>query len=105
MNCKQDDLAFVIRSKWGNVGKIVRCVKFHPVFKVQYQDGRVERCTNGWEIEPRLSSFGGPEKCRIVGDELLRPIRDPGDSAIDQIVQLVGVAPMTLTEVLERSGA
>lgn len=36
-----------------------------------------------------------------VPDENLRPIRDPGEDAVDQMVLLMGAAPRTLTGVRE----
>lgn len=41
-------------------------------------------------------------RCTALEDRCLKPIRDPGPDAIDEIVAKVGPAPMTLTELLRR---
>jgi hypothetical protein len=83
MNCKKGDLAVVVRSSHGNEGKVVRCVQFIPAFRRIFADGS-SQTTAGWEIDPRLASFDGPDACWAAPDECLRPIRDPGDDATDE---------------------
>lgn len=74
MNCKQGDLAVVVRSYNGQHGAIVECVQLfeHPLFPG-------EPC---WEVRPPL----------LLGawchDDQLRPLRD--NDGEDEILRLVG---------------
>lgn len=91
MNCKQGDLAIIIKSRAGNEGKIVRCVRLHDF---------IDRDINGWPtgiIGPRwvidrpvpgLTNDGHPNYMFTVADSCLRPIR-PTDGE-DEILRLVG---------------
>ena len=83
MNCKQGDLAIIVRCTLepSANGKIVRCVSSFVI------DGHV-----GWEIDPFVKVSNGYYSS--VVDRLLRPIRDPGDDAVDEIVRLVGKPEM-----------
>lgn len=78
MNCKQGDLAIVVKSWAGNEGKIVRCIKYAGV--QPWQDGED---LPSWEIDIDLPGVYGPPE-NIIADEQLRPIRDPGDDAQDE---------------------
>ena len=112
MNCQRGDLAVLIEDLWLEgpltgermtfcaAGAIVRCIKLEP--------------DNCWRLEePRAFhlSFPGPITIRVVGlltairDDVLRPIRPQADDAVDEMVRLVGAAPMTATEVLAWSQA
>lgn len=42
-------------------------------------------------------------KIAHMADQHLRPIRPQADDAVDEIIQRVGIAPMTLTEVMQWS--
>jgi hypothetical protein len=77
LNCKAGDLAVVVRSEAGNLGKIVRCVKFLGVRNAIGRDG-IEECAI-WMIDQPLKAFDGTEDFHCE-DEILRPIRDnPGE--------------------------
>lgn len=74
MNCRPGDLAIVIRSRSGlnpqHIGRLLKVVgpsKFH---------------LEHWETEPELRSICG----NFIDwhDQSLKPIRDPGDDAVDQ---------------------
>lgn len=70
MRCKPGDLAVIIRAKHPeNVGRLVTVVRLND-------DGL-------WLVEGK----GPGIYCR---DENLRPIRDPGDDATDEMVERVG---------------
>ena len=79
MNCKQGDLAIVVRSVAGNEGKIVRCLKLEPAgFDYNdIDDGAIwviDRSLN-W-IDERTGRTGQSPSCPDIN---LRPIRDnPG---------------------------
>ena len=67
MNCKQGDIAIVVKSSHGNEGKIVTCTKFL---------GNVSgfRFDDYWAIDtPITGSDGIP--CDTVSDRALKPIR------------------------------
>ncbi len=70
MNCKPGDLAVVVRSIYdpAQIGKIVRVVEWCAY-------------TEGWIVSPCILFYAS------VHDECLRPIRDPGDDAVDETLQ------------------
>lgn len=77
MNCKPGDLAVIVRCERSyckaHLGKIVRCIQ-------------LESCDEGsmhWATDPKL--YATDDGLEIVwADEVLRPIRDPGDDATDE---------------------
>lgn len=75
MNCKEGDLAIVIRSKCGNEGKIVRCVKYLGEIRLVSINLKVSDPTACWHIEPPLIGVFGK-----IGngfpDRDLKPIRN-----------------------------
>lgn len=84
MNCKQGDLAIIVRSYSGNEGKIVRCIKIRETnCSSLLPDGSFSSPDVWWEIDQTLPSWNG-----LPGDDIadsqLRPIRDPGDDAQDE---------------------
>lgn len=83
MNCKQGDLAFIVKSSAGNEGKIVRCA----VFLGNYDFKATDNTELAWGVVAdglNLPSYtaGNHEWCRKYGfdavfsDSALRPIRD-----------------------------
>lgn len=82
MNCKQGDLAIVVNSLCGNEGKIVRCLRLLPAHRWEFPDGSIV-IKPSWEIDISLPSFDGSCTTRVA-DDRLRPIRDPGDDAVDE---------------------
>lgn len=84
MNCKPGDLAVVVRSDAGNEGKIVRCLRI--------VDGWLEGLDGSglgepvWEVDRVLRACDGSED-NLINDSYLRPIRDPGDDAVDETLQ------------------
>lgn len=80
MNCKKGELAVIIKSdpdKQHAIGHICRVVE-----RWQHQFLRHEPA---WRIDPVVS--GGYD---VVLDECLRPIRDPGDDAVDETLVRLG---------------
>lgn len=81
MNCKQGDLAIVVRSYAGNEGKIVTCLKLLPAGSNNYltSDGVL------WETDVELNTLNGfnepIKKTRFMPDSHLRPLR--GDLSED----------------------
>jgi len=74
LNCKQGDLAIVIRSNKGFIGKIVKCLSL----------ARCNPLTGeaGWFTEPKLGGY------HCIVDSALRPIRDSNET--DEILRIVG---------------
>lgn len=81
MNCKQGDLAIIVTSANGNEGKIVRCLRlatpedadrFHVIMSVAT-----------WFIDINLPTRRG-DAIPLIPDRRLRPIRAPGDDAVDE---------------------
>lgn len=70
MNCKQGDLAVIVKSYAGNEGKIVRCIDF-----IGDVHGPHNIIVPTWRIDRRLPHCEGGLDNR-VGDFQLRPIRD-----------------------------
>lgn len=86
MNCKPGDLAIFVKSCCGNEGKIVRCIRLLS----SAQAAREEFAPGAlWEIDTLVLTTYGDVWCRAF-DEQLRPLRDPGDGAVDEMVKIVG---------------
>ena len=79
MNCKQGDLAIIVGCVNVPVanGRIVRCVAFVPDYNIP-----------AWDIDPPVVAPDGVYPS--IHDSLLRPINNPGEDAVDEIVRLVG---------------
>lgn len=86
MNCKQGDLAVIVRSSCGNEGKVVHCIRlFTNTFSLP--DGALVSGPT-WEVDPPVRGWNG---LLIPGvrDALLRPLRD-GEGE-DEMLRLVGL--------------
>lgn len=69
MNCKQGDLAIVIKSYQGNLGKIVRCLEYIPNFKW-------EGLSNGaWYVEGNITNIVKKGN-NYIHDSQLKPLKD-----------------------------
>jgi hypothetical protein len=86
MNCKQGDLAIVVKSEAGNEGKIVRCVRLIGERDLIGRSGDVLRGAV-WEIDVPLPDWGG-RLFPTVSDDQLRPIRD--NDGEDEILRIAG---------------
>jgi len=100
MKCRAGDLAVVVRSEAGNLGRIVTCLHLATaedwaseltppprgafwlldrpliaVFELRFTDGSSERFIRSTRLYP---------------DDNLRPLRDPGDDAVDEMLLRVG---------------
>lgn len=91
MNCKPGDLAIVVKSWAGNEGKIVRCIKLdsrRSFFDNVSPDG-VTPPEPIWIIDKHLLGCDGSFS-DYIADSQLRPIRDPGEDAVDETIQRLG---------------
>lgn len=84
MNCKQGDLAIIV-GNGPNAGKLVTCVQFYPVKTLLRVKGPVD-VSNVWFIEPSLPAWNNTLS-NYIQDSVLRPIRDPGDDAKDEMLR------------------
>lgn len=78
MNCKQGDLAVMVRSDYEeNVGALFEVLEYSP------WRGHDWKCTN---ITRAMTAEGWqkPGAVNWAIDADLRPIRDPGDDAVDE---------------------
>ena len=81
MNCKQGDLAIVVRSSASNEGAIVLCVRLLPAGAEGWS-----RLGQRWQIDRALAGCNGP--VISVPDAWLRPLRD--SEGEDEMLRLVG---------------
>lgn len=83
MNCKPGDLAVIVHCEmnWckAHLGKVVRCLRLVDT----------EEQLPGWETDPELHATDDGSLIAWA-DEVLRPIQDPGDDAVDEMVQKLG---------------
>lgn len=86
MNCKQGDLAIIVKSRAGNEGKIVTCLRYATKAEkrehlfVNKQMGPV------WVIDRELPNVYGSS--HLVYDSTLRPIRDQDGE--DEMIRIAG---------------
>lgn len=94
LNCRPGELAYIFRSVAGNYGKTVTCIRLAVPEDFAREHEIVPRgpC---WIVDRDLMSIisarlvdGTFERyempTRICPDAILRPLRDPGDDAVDQ---------------------
>lgn len=86
MNCKQGDLAFIVRvmtpicnPNLNRLCEVLKPAEDHPGWWRVRMLGR-----------PGITYHGLEKQEGIMRDCNLRPIRDPGDDATDEMVQLLG---------------
>ena len=85
MNCKQGDLAVIVRSQSQNEGKLVECVRLHTS-QTHDLDGVLLKLTASgprWVIVNAL-----PGGLLTVPDAILRPLRNRDGE--DEMLKLVG---------------
>ena len=90
MNCKQGDLAVIVRSFANNEGKIVRCQRLHSS-EIRDLDGMYFYNGLGgphWVIEGDVFSAEG-FRIFTVADACLRPLRD--NDGQDEMLRMVGL--------------
>ena len=85
LNCKQGDLAVIVRSHAGNEGKIVHCLRLVLNERHLFPGPR-------WLIDRAVphSTLG---TTRTVADCALRPLRD--NNGEDEVLRLVGLPAST----------
>lgn len=101
MNCKPGDLAVIVRDEknLGLLGRICRVLHAASTSEFRLPDGYLHvPCSAGrWAIDfnepinvPLRNGNSRWTRFAVANDAALRPIRDPGDDAIDEMVLIVG---------------
>lgn len=86
MNCKQGDLAVLVRSDSGNEGAVVQCLRLY-VGQLLNPDKTLTATVVAWFIDRNLPTLDG-SLCLIVEDSKLRPLRDTDGE--DEILRIAG---------------
>jgi hypothetical protein len=86
LNCKQGDLAVIVRSYAGNEGAVVTCLRLIPNWTRPGLRGGW-RTGPGWETDRNFVKANGLVD-NIVADDQLRPLRDSDGE--DEVLRLVG---------------
>ena len=86
MNCRQGDLAVIVRSTAGNEGRIVRCAALNPNARLLYPNGAVYEGA-AWRVHPPVKGWNGAVTHYAL-DSQLRPLR--GLDGVDEMVRLAG---------------
>lgn len=93
MNCKPGDLAIMVNSLATNNGKIYRVLDFVGGMRIEERDGTTRSLYDCWRVECLCRTVGSkgkwyrPGEIAIASDAQLRPIRDPGDDAKDEMLR------------------
>ena len=87
LNCKQGDLAVIVRSTCGNLGKIVRCKKLCMHHWFIQPDGSLIAGL-AWVVDPPVIGWRGDVLPGVL-DAVLRPLRD--NDGEDEMLRLAGL--------------
>ena len=88
MNCKPGDLAVFVRSKAGNEGKIVRCIRLATSEEID-RWYHTDKRGPVWLIDQLVVRMYGTS-APLALDVNLRPIRPQPDDAVDEVIQRIG---------------
>lgn len=77
MNCKPGDLAVYVGADERCYGHIVRCIRLSKLARLICE-------LPCWVVEPALPCDDGDGDALGVADSLLRPLRHPGNDAVDE---------------------
>jgi hypothetical protein len=98
LNCKQGDLAVIVRSSAGNEGKVVRCLRLVRQQRFECRLTGFSEVADSWETDTMMFGSDGRRDC-FVADRNLRPIRDnPGE---DEMLRIAGKPNETPAEVIK----
>ena len=90
MNCKQGDLAIVIKAANPmNLGKIIKCLKFVPKTTVMLGNGEIT-VKDCWEMESPLLSWQY-ESVILIPDDQLKPVSGIPDDFVVEHKELENV--------------
>lgn len=89
MNCVPGDTAFIVAPYLDVAmrGLPVNVVRAHAGGAVRAKNGDInhDRGRPGWLVDGHDLRLP-----MVIGDQYLRPIRDPGDDAVDEVLQRLG---------------
>ena len=92
MNCKQGDLAVIVRSSSGNVGRIVVCLNIASTGELCRTFGSsMYSYAPIWRIDVAVHWRGSVSGCievPFITDKAIRPLRDSDGE--DEMLRLVG---------------
>ena len=86
MNCKQGDLAIVVKSRAGNEGRIVTCVRLATLAEIEKHGFDIKSFWPVWFIDRDLKNLYG--RSNLMYDAQLRPIQ-PG-AGEDEMLRIAG---------------
>ena len=93
MNCKLGDVAIVVNSIRGNLGKVVMCLEYVGLVRWLNNDGSSVECPT-WKTD---TDFNNPLPIftYLIADDQLRPLRDTDGT--DETLEWAGVpAPVVI---------
>lgn len=99
MNCKPGDLAVLVNEDHDclcNIGALVTITQLDDVYRDSWLFKDASRPlksvgnVDGGPVAWCRSSYDNAFGTAFISDRYLRPIRDPGDDAIDEMVLIVG---------------
>lgn len=86
MNCRPGDLAYIVAPFFsGGRGRVVQVVR--TATAEDFFARKINQMPSVWLCVGDIVTQWGAYRETLIGDECLRPIRDPGDDAIDEILQ------------------
>ena len=92
LNCKQGDLAIIVRSQLGNAGRVVTCLRIASPENLRETFGStMEKHGLIWRIDTPVKWSNwvrGVVEVPFMADEVLRPLRD--SEGEDEMLRLVG---------------
>lgn len=101
LNCTLNCIALVKAKDGPNLGRFVQCIRLIPDQLWRHADG-TERRLPTWELDGDVIAWDGARH-RFCPDDKLRPIDNPRDDDVDEMVKRLG-APGELTPVLVGCG-
>lgn len=87
MNCKQGDIALIVRSNSGNEGRVLTCLRLASFAEVRAESLYLWRGPV-WVTDAVLSCNDGGTT-RLYPDERLKPLRDSDGE--DEMLRLAGL--------------
>lgn len=75
MNCKQGDLAIIVKSYAGNEGKVVRCVEYLGEVLWACSVTGLDKAEPTWRVDSLLPGPDGEQAVAKIADCQLRPLR------------------------------
>ena len=98
MNCKQGDLAVIVRSQLGNAGRVMTCLCIATPEELFATFGNtMTRHGSIWRVDVPLqwkAWFHGQIEVPYMADEVMRPLRD--SEGEDEMLRIAGLPQSAL---------